>query len=175
MKLLWLSAFLAVAVLSASARVDAKPSFVSQYTNLTSCKEVASGDLDKGQDWVYVRCKGLGNIPVWYTCQDSARCKYGFGSKPNVSGPFGIGREGIIEWRGVLRRGRLEPIAVVIRLPSADPEATSRNSLMVYRLRANGTSCIVGETSLNSDARRIADGSADRFQCVGEPDDPPSD
>lgn len=172
MKLLWLSGLLAVTALPASMRVEAKPNFVSQYTKPSGCNELAHGDLRRGRDWVYFRCKGLGGIPLWYICQDSARCSYGFGVKPNVSGPFGIGGGELIEWRGPLRRGRLEPMAVIIRLPSADSEATPRNSLFVYRLRVDGTSCIVGETSSNDDARKMADGSTSHFQCVEEPDFP---
>jgi hypothetical protein len=44
MKLLWLSALVAIAALPASTGVDAKPGPVSQYTKLTGCKLVACGD-----------------------------------------------------------------------------------------------------------------------------------
>ena len=171
MRFLLLSALTVVAALPASARPDAQPTFSSRYTKLTQCKDV---DLaPSGEDWVYIRCKGLGSIPIWYVCTDSARCRYGFGVKPNVSRRFfGTGRGGSwpIEWRGVQRNGHFNPTAIVVRLPSADADPTPRGSLIVYRLRGDGTSCIVGDASSNSDARKIADNSARGFRCVSEPD-----
>lgn len=168
MKLLLLSTLVSAAAWPTSAHVESKSNLASRYTKLSQCKDVELAP--PGEDWVYFRCKGLGSIPVWYVCTDSARCRYGFGPRPNVSGTFGTGREGSVEWRGAQRHGRFEPIAVVIRLPSADLDQSPRNSLIVFRLRGDGTSCILGEASSNDDARKIADSSMGDFRCVGEPD-----
>ena len=165
-----LLAVMMAAVLPAPTDDEAKPNLVSRYATLTQCKDVELPPA--GEDWVYFRCKGFGSIPAWYVCTDSARCRYGFGVRPNVSGLFGTKAKGSwpLEWRGVQRLGRFEPFAVVTRMPSADPDSSVQNSLIVYRLRADGTSCIVGETSSNDDARKIADSSASDFRCVAEPD-----
>jgi len=172
MKLLWLSALLAVAALPASTRVEAKPNFISQYTRLTGCNEVAHGDLEQGEDWVYFRCKGFDSIPVWYECQDSARCKLGFGTKPNASGVFEA-RSFLswpkIEWRGTVQQGHFKPFAVILRGRLYGLEETT-NTLTVFRLRLDGTSCIVGEASTNTTARRIADNAANDYQCENEPE-----
>lgn len=173
MKLLWLSALLAVAALPASTRVDAKPSPVSQYTKLTGCNEVAVGDVERGEDWGFIRCKGLGSVPAWYLCQDSAHCKLGFGTKPNASGVFAIRSFlslGPIEWRGTVQQGRFKPFAVILRGRWYGLEETDPATLTVYRLRLDGTSCIVGEASTNTTARRIADNAANDYQCKEEPE-----
>lgn len=169
MTLQLLAVLTATAALTASAHFEAKSDAVSRYTNLSQCK-----DVDRpppGEDWVYFRCAGLGGLHVWYVCMDSARCRYGFGVKPNVSGMFGTSDGSWpIEWRGVQRKGRFAPFSVIARMPSADPDASVQNSLIIFRLRADGTSCIVGEATSNEDARKIADGSAGKFRCVAEPD-----
>ena len=171
MKLLWLSALLAVAALPASTRADAKPSPDSKYTKLNRCKIVAQGNVDRGEDWGFVRCNGLDSIPVWYRCQDSARCKLGFGNKPNASGVFEV-RSFLswpIEWRGTVQQGRFKPFAVILRGRWYGLEETA-TTLTIYRLRLDGTSCIVGEASTNTAARRIADNAANDYQCENEPE-----
>lgn len=157
-----------VAVAAIPNGAEAKANFVSRYTSLEGCSEVEHPP--QGQDWVYFRCRGFANIPVWYTCADSVHCDYGFGAQANVSGWFGISRKDSwpIEWRGVSRNGRFEPIAVISRLPSADPDAAVRDALIVFRLRSDGTSCIIGETSSNLKARVIADRSVGGFRCLQE-------
>lgn len=132
-----------------------------------------------GEDWVYVRCKGYGSIPVWYVCSDSARCRYGFGVKPNISGMFGTdGEESLrVEWRGVERHGRFKPISIIIRMrePDDGDDSTHPTSMFyVYRLRANGTSCIVGRAKSNASARLIADKAAAKYRCENKPEIPMS-
>ena len=173
MKFFWLSAFLAVAALSVSTRVDAKPTPLSRYAKLTGCNDVAVGDIERGEDWVFVRCKGLGSVPVWYLCQDSARCKLGFGTKPNASGVFEAKTFlslGPIEWRGTHEHGRFKPFAAILRGRWYGREETDPSTLTVYRLRLDGTSCVVGQASTNRAARHIADKAANDYQCESEPD-----
>ena len=171
MKLLWLSALLAIADSPAPTPVDATPSLVSQYNRLTGCKILAQGDVNRGEDWGFLRCNGLGRIPVWYKCQDSARCKLGFGAKPNASGVFEAKSflSWPIEWRGTRERGRLKPLVIILRGRWAGMEGTA-TTLVVYRVRLDGTSCIVGEASTNRAARRIADNAAKNYQCEQEPE-----
>jgi hypothetical protein len=151
------------------SHLQARPGYVSRYANLSQCREVEHAPAD--EDWVYFRCKGFGSIAVWYVCTDSARCRYGFGIKPNVSSwMFGTNRQEswLIEWRGIIRRGRFQPFAAILRARSADPDEP-KSFLAIYRLRSNGTSCIVGQTNTNSRARRIADEAAGDYRCVDKP------
>ena len=167
MKLLIASALL-IAFGSEPAVAKTRATFVSQYTQLNQCKSVERAPL--GEDWVYFRCKGLGDIPVWYVCTDSARCKYGFGAKANASGTFGTGEKGSwrIEWRGPRRSGPFKPVAVILRLTS--PDGDEPNRLYVYRLRPDGTSCIVGKATTNTAARLIADNAARGYRCEMQPE-----
>lgn len=161
----------AIAVLAAAVPADAKsPPIESRYTKLKDCKEVAQAPL--GEDWVFVRCPGFGKNAVWWVNSDSARAQIGFGPKPNTSGIFEPGRDQRwpIEWRGTRRNGRFEPFAVILRLRRPDVQ---KSFLAVYRLRTDGTSCIVGSTewsvTSNEAARAIADKAVGAFQCEDEP------
>lgn len=144
------------------------PSISSRYTPLSGCREIAFGsDVGDGVDH---RCKGYGGIPIWLSYRDSTRSYFGFGAKRNLSGMFSAERDDAwpIEWRGRLARGEFQPFAVILRVRGAfEPR---RRSLVVFRLRADGTSCIVGSTDgSNEAARRIADASLARFECEQEP------
>jgi len=171
MKLLWLSVLLVLAALLASTRVEAKPSPVSQYANLTGCKMVAVGDVERGEDWGFLRCNGLGTFPAWYMCQDSARCKLGFGNKPNASVVFEATSflSWPIEWRGTVQRNQFKPFAAIVRGRWSGIEGPA-TTLFVYRFRSDGTSCVVGEARTNEAARRIADKAANDDHCMSEPD-----
>lgn len=162
----FLSLFAGAASAAAPDSAPKKASFVSHYTRLNQCHEMERARA--GEDWVYFRCVGFAQIPVWYVCTDSARCHFGFGPKPNVVGWFGImsGKPRPIEWRGPRQAGKFEPAAVIMRLPSAGGDT---DSLVVFRLRADGTSCIVGEAKTNIGARKIADKSS-ALPCVSELD-----
>lgn len=158
---------LLVAALAGSAEPTA--GVTSRYARLEQCRDVERAPL--GQDWIYLRCNGINRIPVWYVCTDSARCRYGFGARAHTDGMFGTGtsRSSLSEWRGTIQHGRFRPFAVIIRVTSADPDE-KKSYLAVYRLRENGTSCIIGEAHTNAAARRIADQAVDRYRCVGEPE-----
>ena len=155
----------------ASTSVGAKPNLVSKYARLTGCKIVAQGNVERGEDWGFLRCNGLGSIPAWYKCQDSSRCKLGFGTRPNASVVFEAKSflSWPIEWRGTLEQGRFKPFAVILRGRWAGIEGTA-TTLFVYRIRLDGTSCVVGEASTNGAARRIADKAANDYRCDSEPE-----
>jgi hypothetical protein len=161
---------LSIAAVSAPAVAHGDTAtMTSRYTRLGDCDEVDHGDIDKGEDWIFHRCEGYDGIPVWLLYVDSSRAQVGFGSTANVTGPFGIDRddEWPIEWRGNLDDGRFQPITAIIRMPRPFGEGIE---LIVYRLRTDGTSCIVGSTSgSNETARRIADAAIGSFECLEEP------
>ena len=173
MPLRLLLCILAAAVVGA-VPADAKPSEpTSRYTKAGQCREMASGDVDRGEDWVYVRCAGMGGISVWYVCQDSARCRYGFGRKANLSsGMFGVDGDANwpIEWRGRMVGKRFEPFAVIMRGRWYGSEKEEGSSLTVFRLRPDGMSCVVeDDVKSNEVARKLADAAESRFTCAEEP------
>jgi hypothetical protein len=144
-------------------------SISSRYTKLDHCTEIAHGDVEQGEDWVQHKCQGYGGVPVWLQFMDSNKGFIGFGRRTNVIGWFGISRDNRlpIEWRGRISAGKFEPFAIIIRMPQLIDEPTR---LEVFRLRPDGTSCIIGETASNIDARAIADASLTRFHCTAEPE-----
>jgi hypothetical protein len=171
-----LPCILAAAVIFA-APAEAKPSGpTSRYTKFDGCHMIDHAQL--GEDWVLHKCKGLGGIPVWLLFTDSAYGHVGFGAKANVSGIYGAHRDDRrwpIEWRGRVRNGKFQPLAVIIRMdrPAGAYEGPAPNELIVFRLRPDGTSCVIAETKgSNEDARKIADSAIDRFACLDEPQIP---
>lgn len=135
----------------------------SRYTRLDDCRVVAHGRA--GEDWVSHRCKGYGGVPVWITYTDSARAGFGFGPKQNVSGMYGADRDPAwpLEWRGRPAGTSFRPFAMILRVRVP---AETTNLLVVYGLKPDGTSCVVGSTYVSNDvARRIADASGHQLIC----------
>ena len=167
---LWL--FTAVGVLAGTSPPAAAPASVS--VPLGACKEVG-GEVEP--DWVLHRCQGYGSIPVWLAFSDSNKSHLGFGAKPNLSGIFGLeGPLGRIEWRGVKTARGFEPYAVIAHVTSPFEE-DQKGHFVVYRLRNDRTSCILGETveadaGSRQRAREIADRARDQFKCEEEPELP---
>ena len=170
-------ASVAMTISAVGAAAEAKPSEpTSRYTKVSQCREMASGDVGAGEDWIYMRCAGWGDIPLWYVCMDSARCEYGFGRKANLSsGTYGVDGDPSwpIEWRGRSNGKRFEPFAVIMRGRGYGLEVEDGSSLTVFRLRPDGMSCVVGDNiKSNEEARKIADAAEGRFTCIGEPQTP---
>jgi len=160
--------FMAAASVAVASGTDTG-AITSRYTPLTDCSDFDSGDLDQGEDWVLNRCLGVDGIPVWLLFTDSARAHVGFGRVANFTGTFDIDRDDawLIEWRGHLQGDRFEPFAAIIRMPLLESEDSE---LVVFRLRSDGTSCVIGSTSAsNEKARRTADGALNSFECAREP------
>ena len=171
-----ISTLFLAAVFAAPSVAQSNPSQIapsSRYTRLGDCSEIFSGMPD--HDTGVLRCEGLGELPVWWSFAEGARDYLGFGAKPNTSGIYGPERNEAwaIEWRGVERHGHFEPFAVIVRMtfPRTDSATDDRSFLFVYRLRPDGTSCVVGSSlASNEEARALADGSRERFECLNEPD-----
>jgi hypothetical protein len=162
-----LLAILASGLILAGAARAAPVQIESRYTPLEPCREIGHMNPKEDVDFVSYRCRGWPGIPVWLTYTDSTKSHLGFGPRENVSGMFGIdrGRAWRLEWRGVVERGAFRPFAVIVR--ANRPYDIERGSfLVVYRLRDDGTSCIVGDThDGNAAARAIADAARERFEC----------
>jgi hypothetical protein len=161
-------ATLAACLWAGTAFADQGAAMASRYTRLSDCRQLAHGA--EGEDWVSHRCRGLGSVPVWLTYTDSTRAGFGFGAKHNVSGMFNAQRDEAwpLEWRGLNTGRSFQPFAVILRVRA--PSDASGSFLVIYRLRPDGTSCIVGSTHASNEvARQIADASRERFSCEGEP------
>ncbi len=120
------------------------------------------------------RCAGFGGVPIWWRYADSARLYVGFGARPHDNGFFGIEQEPEpeFEWRGVERSTGFVPHAVIIRLsrPPGDALPSKPPAFTIFRLREDGTSCVIElEIATASQARRIADDAVDGFECIYEP------
>ena len=167
MKSEWSSGLMLV-VLALSSPAAAQPSSsLLTHTNTKACALVAEGE--EGQDWLVLRCSGLFRIPIWLDLSDSTELQVGFGAKRNTTGPYSSDGPQImtVEWRGRRDARAFKPFAAIVRLTRMARRSTT---LAVFRLRSDGTSCLVGEAGGNAEADRIADASATSYRCVQEPD-----
>lgn len=164
----------AAAWLAAGPATSAEP--ISRYANMGACREIdgsSKADLEEGHDFVLYRCVGLPGWPVWQVFLEGTTSRVGFGRRRNLSGMFGpdAGGKTPLEWRGFMKGGIFEPFAVILRSGSSPDPNDHRTTLVVYRLRPDGTSCIIGEEiATNTQARQIADASLTRYTCLEEPD-----
>lgn len=116
-------------------------------------------------------CAGKAGIVVIWTAGDDASA-VGFGAKPldeavvEKTGFFEAGNT--VEWRGP-KGGR--PRAAILRYAAGQRIGKlDRSLLLVYRLGADGTSCIIGSVDAragdaNARARRLADEEVPGFRC----------
>lgn len=160
--------FSAAAWLSAGPATSAETT--SRYTRVGPCREVGHS---VEPDWILKKCGGYRGQSVWIAYTDSTKARVGFGPKQNVSGIFGI--EGVettlLEWRGSLKGESFEPFAVIARI--GRPFGERKSFLVVYRLRPDGTSCILrAAESSNAKALEIADASLTNYACEEQPDVP---
>ncbi len=160
---------LASAGLPSSGAQAASPHFESRHALISGCKEHAHGK--DGEDWLSYRCAGFGHWPLWRLYNEGVRMRIGFGSRENYSGVYAAVRNNKwpVEYRGVAAK-RFDPFAAILRVEDADGGKHGR--LVIYRLRPDGTSCLIGEThgaDENAKARAIADASFAKFTCTEEP------
>ncbi|RDJ21935.1 hypothetical protein DWF00_26780 [Bosea caraganae] len=124
------------------------------------------------EDGVSVRrCPGKAGIAVTWTAGDDASFVE-LGTKPveeGLSDKAGFFEAGsTIEWRGP-KAGK--PQATILRYAIGQAIGKLDGSLLVvYRLGAEGASCIIGSVDgrgrdANAQARRLADGKAASFRC----------
>lgn len=161
-----LAAFMTSAVSAQEIRI--------RYTALDDCEMIGDGMALEGRDWVSYRCSGLGKSDVWITNVDSTRSSIGFGSRENLSGVFSSKRDCSwpLEWRGIGTGDNFRPFAVIARMrrPQLDDSQSEPSFLFVYRLREDGTSCLIAtDLKSNEEARDAADASQNTWACLEEP------
>ena len=160
-------------VLAAATAAVAKPlAATSRLTvlNESRCIEAGPNQEDEVGDELFKRCPIAGLPTVWLLYLDGVRLRLGFGATPTASGMFDADRDPAwpIEWRGRGAGRAFKPYAVILRLrtPGERP-----SHLVVFRIRADGTSCIIGSVAPGANhnlaARTLADGNA---PCEAEPD-----
>lgn len=156
-----------VAALAAFAAQGA-PASVYTYLDQQDrsvCQHHSDGSA-RDEDWITYRCAGFAGVEVWLTFNDSAYMNLSFGGRDgDVTGYLLAERDPRwpLEWRH--RGGR--PYAVIARMVRPDMEgdlSDTVTTLMVYGLRPSG-SCILGDTSSNEEARRLADRYGHTGQC----------
>jgi hypothetical protein len=157
---------LAATALAAPAAAQPPITSVFTHTDVNACALVTKGE--EGQDWFIRRCSGLFRIPIWLAFSDSTELHVGFGAKRNTTGPYSSGGPATmtIEWRGRRDGSAFKPFAAIVRLRRM---AETSTTLAVFRLRSDGTSCLVGEAGGNAEAGRIADAAATSYRCIQEP------
>lgn len=136
----------------------------SSYTYLDDCEFEADGSA-QDEDWVRYACEGYAGTRYWLTYHDSRYMNLSFGTRGGESAIYLLADRNPrwpLEWRH--RDAR--PYAVIARMvrPDLNDLSNTVTSLFVYGLRASG-SCILGDTSSNEEARRIADRYGQTGQC----------
>jgi hypothetical protein len=121
------------------------------------------------------RCLGPSGIPVtWINEPDNSNVS--FGTEGSAGGEFDnrftfavVGN--VIEWRGPVQRGAVEPYAAIVRYQLCQAiGGPCAPELVVYRLNGKRSSCIAAtvngrRTDANLRARELADGFVRNFDC----------
>ena len=155
----------AAAAMGVAAQASARgPGITSQFTSMSHCRLLDHGRND--EDWVSYKCPGIGGAHAWQLFHEGTRMELGFGRKEHYAGmyPAVMDKRWRLEWR--LSGGK--PFAVIVRVKHMEDAPGS--SLIVYRLRDDGKSCVIGEADDNARARAIADAAAANYKCELEPD-----
>lgn len=143
--------------------------WVSGYTthDYAKCRK----DKDDGEPVAVHRCPGkAGFTVIWTATDDSSAVAFGARALAETISDraafFEAGKT--IEWRGP-KGGR--PQAAILRYATGQNVGKLDGSrLVVYRLQADGASCVVGSVDArkpgaNAAARRLADEKAAGFRC----------
>jgi hypothetical protein len=152
-----------------AAPAQAAPHFESRYAPIAGCHEYAEGK--DGEDWVTFRCAGMGRWPLWRAYNEGVRMRIGFGKVQNYSGIYEPVRPASwkVEYRGAVAK-HFEPFAAIFR--ASDPDDRTHSYVVVYRLRPDGASCVIGEVKgadASTKARALADASFVKFTCTEDP------
>lgn len=164
---------LSMTVGSAAAAPATKERIDSAYTkhDYEKCQKVSD------EDPVTVRrCKGIGGISVTWTNEpDSSGIE--FGKEEAVVSDELLGKltfavaPTTIEWRGVMKKGKLAPFATIARYSICGGiGGPCHDELVIFRLEGARRSCIAAvidgrSADANARARQLADTFARTFDC----------
>jgi hypothetical protein len=132
-----------------------------------ACAEYKSSEPDANEgDFIEHKCTSKFGPPMWQLVQEGTRFSFGFGTVENTPQMAVGDAGGAVEWWGVVISGTFVPRTVIKRFTFSDfgePEKRTRE-LVVFRLKADGTSCVIGQAKSgkgdNGRARKIAQSDA---------------
>ena len=148
---------------------EAKPVWITQDFQAGKCVELASGDVDKGEDFIKRRCFSFPGASTWIEYHEGVRLSVGFGRLPHLALNNMDASRGNwpIVWGGEKIRGKFVLKVVIARFAyQTEPPIVGR--LFIFRLLDNGRSCIVGEVASNEKARSIATAAMTKWTCQSE-------
>jgi hypothetical protein len=134
-----------------------------------TCKEVSSGNVDAGEDYVFSRCDGVGDVATWTLYNEGTRLSVGFGPKPHTAlRNVDAERENWpVDW-AIEKDGSISaPRAAIARFNSPGAEPYSE-TLYVFRILDDGMSCVIGTAITNEEARLMAMRSLKTWTCQSE-------
>jgi hypothetical protein len=164
---------LSVLCILACAPAKAETVWVTKPFEGGHCKDVASGDVDKGEDYIVRRCDAFPGVPMWSLYQEGVRLSVGFGHKPHTALRYAQATRGgwPVTWGGEKKAGKLIPKIAIARFTFEGEEPPAQH-LMVFRLLENGMSCVVADVApgpqQNEKARALALASIAKWTCQGE-------
>jgi hypothetical protein len=123
-----------------------------------NCKEVPQTAADQGEgDFVEYKCTSMIGPPMWQLFQEGVRQSIGFGRKPHLSMQYANADRGDwpLSWGGDDIDGKFTPLFVFARFTFFGSEPR-RETLIVFKLMPDGTSCIVGGIEPVKDQNVIA-------------------
>jgi hypothetical protein len=139
-----------------------------------NCREIpAKADDPAEGDHLLYRCESRFGPPMWQLFQEGVRQSIGFGDKPHVSMLFANADrwDWPVSWGGEEVAGKFTPLFAVARFTFFGIEPR-QESLIVFRLMGNGTSCVVGDVKpakdQNLQARKIAEDNRGLDNCADE-------
>ena len=148
---------------------EAKPVWITQDFQAGKCVELASGDVDKVEDFIKRRCFSFPDASTWIEYYEGVRVSVGFGRLPHLTLNNMDASRGNwpIVWGGEKIKDKFVPKVVIARFAyQTEPPIVGR--LFIFRLLDNGMSCIVGDVLSNEKARSIATAAMTKWICQGE-------
>jgi hypothetical protein len=154
---------------SLAVPADAKPVWITQDFQAGKCVELASGDVDKGQDYIVRKCLSFPSASTWVQYNEGVRLSVGFGRLPHLALNYMDASRGDwpVVWGGEKIKGKFVPKVVIARFKNLT-DTPSAGHLFIFRLLDNGMSCIVGNVLSNEKARSVATAAMTKWTCQGE-------
>jgi hypothetical protein len=151
--------------------VRAEVRWVTQDFQGGACKDLETGDVDRGEDYIVRQCRSFPGVSTFILYNEGVRLSVGFGRKPHTSLKYADANRGDwpVDWGGEKKNGKFVPQVAVARFtfPADEPRVPY---LLVFRLLDNGMSCIVGGAKKNDEARKIAIAAMKKWTCQSEPE-----
>ncbi len=164
--------FLIVAISFATLTVPlrAETRWAVQKFQQGDCRDVKSGNVDQGEDYIFRKCATFADTSTWVLYQEGTRMNVGFGKAPHtsLSGADAERSNWPFVWGGEKKGNDFSPLVVIARFTLAGEEPKTEH-LIVFRLLPNGMSCVVGDVRKNKEAQDLATAAMKQWTCLSEP------